>query len=136
MKKNIKNVKYKKLHLIVYKKKTDKFLLPKFKIFGFRIVESGFLSTNAVEAARRILIRHVRGFGSVFVCLKPSLWLTKKPSDVRMGKGKGSPYKQIIPVQSGKFLFEWDGLSEEQAKDLFVKSSRKIPLRAKFIVKH
>ena len=86
-----------------------------------------------IEAARVALTRHMKIQGRVWTRIFPNIPVSKKPVEVRMGKGKGSPEFWACRVKPGRILFEIDGVSEEIAKEALYKASAKLPIKTKFI---
>ena len=86
-----------------------------------------------IEAARVALTRHMKRQGRVWTRMFPNIPVSKKPTEVRMGKGKGSPEFWACRVKPGRILFEVDGVTEEVAKEALYKASAKLPIKCKFI---
>ena len=86
-----------------------------------------------IEAARVALTRHMKRQGRVWTRIFPNIPVSKKPVEVRMGKGKGNPEYWACRVKPGRILFEIDGVSEEIAKEALYKASAKLPIKTKFI---
>jgi len=86
-----------------------------------------------IEAARVALTRHMKRQGRVWTRIFPNIPVSKKPVEVRMGKGKGAPEFWACRVKPGRILFEIDGVSEEVAKEALYKASAKLPIKTKFI---
>ena len=86
-----------------------------------------------IEAARVALTRHMKRQGRVWTRIFPNIPVSKKPVEVRMGKGKGSPEYWACRVKPGRILFEIDGVSEQIAKEALYKASAKLPIKTKFI---
>ena len=86
-----------------------------------------------IEAARVALTRHMKRQGRVWTRIFPNIPVSKKPVEVRMGKGKGAPEYWACRVKPGRILFEIDGVSEEIAKEALYKASAKLPIKTKFI---
>tara|TARA_B110000116_G_scaffold58192_1_gene49652 strand:- start:43 stop:453 length:411 start_codon:yes stop_codon:yes gene_type:complete len=89
-----------------------------------------------IEAARVALTRHMKRQGSVWTRIFPNIPVSKKPVEVRMGKGKGAPEYWACRVKPGRILFEIDGVSEEIAKEALYKASAKLPIKTKFIKRY
>ncbi len=101
--------------------------------YGLITVEPGRISARQLEAARIALTRSIRRSGKVWIRVFPHKAETKKPAEVRMGKGKGAPDRWVVPVRPGRVLFEMDGVPEESAKEAFRLASHKLPLKTKFV---
>ena len=86
-----------------------------------------------IEAARVALTRHMKRQGRVWTRIFPNIPVSKKPTEVRMGKGKGAPEYWVCRVKPGRILFEVDGVTEEVAKEALYKASAKLPIKTKFI---
>ena len=93
----------------------------------------GRITARQIEAARRAMTRHIKRGGKVWIRIFPDVPITKKPVEVRMGKGKGSPEYYACRVKPGRILFEVDGVTEEVAKVALYKASAKLPIKTKFI---
>jgi|TARA_B110000263_G_scaffold25141_1_gene19246 large subunit ribosomal protein L16 len=89
-----------------------------------------------IEAARVALTRHMKRQGRVWTRIFPNIPVSKKPVEVRMGKGKGAPEYWACRVKPGRILFEIDGVSEEIAKEALYKASAKLPIKTKFIKRY
>ena len=88
---------------------------------------------NQIEAARVALTRHMKRTGKVWSRIFPNIPVSKKPTEVRMGKGKGSPEYWACRVKPGRILFEVDGVTEEVAREALYKASAKLPIKTKFV---
>ncbi len=103
--------------------------------YGLCSQTHSWLSSRQIEAARRVLTRYVRRSGKVWIRIFPDRPVTKKGSEVPMGKGKGSPDRYVITVKPGTVLFELGGIPEDQAREAFKKASHKLPIKGKFVKK-
>lgn len=101
--------------------------------FGLKSLENGWLKNNQIEAVRIILARQLRRGGRMWIRAFPDKSVTKKPAEVRMGKGKGDLAYWVCVVRRGKILFELGGVPEEFAKHCFRLAAYKLPLRTKFV---
>jgi len=101
--------------------------------YAIKTLESGRLSAKVIEAVRRTLTRTFRRRGTIWIRIFPDISVSKKPAEVRMGKGKGALDYWMVRVQAGHILFEMDGISCELAKQAFILASYKIPFQTKFI---
>ena len=104
--------------------------------FGLKALGNGWLKNNQIEAVRVILARQLRRGGKVWIRVFPDKSVTKKPAEVRMGKGKGELDHWVCVVKRGKILFELAGVPEEFAKYCFRLAAYKLPMRTKFITRH
>ena len=103
--------------------------------FGLKSVARGRLTSRQIEAARRAMTRHIKRGGRVWIRVFPDKPISKKPAEVRMGGGKGSPEYFVAEFQPGKMLFEMDGVSEELAREAFRLGAAKLPLKTTFMVR-
>ena len=103
--------------------------------FGLKATERGRLTARQIEAARRAISRHVKRGGKLWIRVFPDKPITKKPLEVRQGKGKGSVEYWVALVQPGRVLFEIEGVSEELARDAFKLASAKLPFRTTFVTR-
>ena len=101
--------------------------------FGLKALQADRVIGKQIEAARVALTRHMKRQGRVWTRMFPNIPVSKKPTEVRMGKGKGSPEFWACRVKPGRILFEVDGVSEEIAKEALYKASAKLPIKCKFI---
>lgn len=95
--------------------------------FGLKSVERGRMTARQIEAARRAMTRHIKRGGRVWIRVFPDKPISKKPAEVRMGGGKGSPEYFVAEIQPGKMLYEMDGVSEELARQAFRLAAAKLP---------
>jgi large subunit ribosomal protein L16 len=103
--------------------------------FAIITTQAGRITSRQIEASRIAISRSVKRGGKLWIRIFPHLPVTKKPAEVRMGSGKGSPEYWAAKVQPGRVLFEINGVSREQAEEAFRLASNKLPLKTKFIVK-
>ena len=101
--------------------------------FGLKAIQPDRIIGKQIEAARVALTRHMKRQGRVWTRVFPNIPVSKKPTEVRMGKGKGSPEFWACRVKPGRILFEVDGVSEQIAKEALYKASAKLPIKTKFI---
>ena len=106
-----------------------------FGSFGIKSLDEGFLTSRQIEAARIAVTRYMKREGQLWIKIFPDKPITKKPLEVRMGKGKGAPEYFVAVVKPGKIMFELDGVAEELAKEAFSLASAKLPLETKFVRK-
>jgi len=104
--------------------------------FGLKAIGRGRITARQIEAARRVMTRHIKRGGRVWIRIFPDKPITKKPAEVRMGKGKGSVEFYVAEIQPGKMLYEMDGVSEEIAREAFRLAAAKLPLLTVFATRH
>ena len=103
--------------------------------FGLKVLENGWIKNTQIEAARVILARQLHKGGKMWIKIFTDKSITKKPAEVRMGKGKGDLDHWVAVVKRGKVLFELGGVSEEFARYCFRLVAYKLPLKTKFVVR-
>ena len=103
--------------------------------FGLVAQECGWITSNQIEAARIAMTRYIKRGGKVYIKIFPHKSVTKKPAEVRMGSGKGSPEYWVAVGKPGRVMFELDGVPEEKAREAMRLASHKLPVKCKFIVK-
>jgi large subunit ribosomal protein L16 len=101
--------------------------------FGLQAVECGTVSARQIEAARIAMTRHVKRGGKMWIRIFPDKPFTKKPAEVRMGKGKGAPEGWVAVIKPGRILYEMEGVSREMAKEALRLASHKLSVKTKFI---
>ncbi|MBA2249022.1 MAG: 50S ribosomal protein L16 [Chitinophagaceae bacterium] len=106
-----------------------------FGTFGLKALDSVWLTNRQIESARQAMTRHMKREGNVWIRIFPDKAITKKPAEVRMGKGKGNPEYFAAVVQPGRILFECDGVTLQVAKEAFALAAQKLPIQTKFIVR-
>ena len=100
---------------------------------GLKALEHGWITSRQIEASRIVISRIVRKVGKMWIRIFPDKPITKKPLEVRMGKGKGNVEYWVALVQPGKIMFEMAGVEEEQAREAFRLASAKLPVKTHFI---
>lgn len=103
--------------------------------FGLKALENGWLKNTQIEAVRVILARQLHKGGKLWIRVFPDKSVTKKPAEVRMGKGKGEVDYWVCVVKRGRVLFELGGVLEEFAKQCFRSAAYKLPIRTKFVTR-
>jgi len=103
--------------------------------FGLKAIEPVRLTARQIEAARRVVTRHMNRQGNMWIRVFPDVPVSKKPLEVRMGSGKGSPEWYMVRIKPGRILFEVDGVSEAQARLALESAAAKLPIKTKFIVR-
>ena len=106
-----------------------------FGSYGLKALEAIWLTNRQLEAARQALTRSMKREGNVWIRVFPDKPITKKPLEVRMGKGKGNPEYFAAVVQPGRIIFEADGVTEQIAKEAFELAAQKLPIATKFVVR-
>ena len=103
--------------------------------FGIQALEPGWITANQIEAARVAMTRYCKRFGKVWIKIFPDKPVTKKPAEVRMGSGKGSPEFWVAVVKPGRVMFELAGVPEETAREALRLAAMKLPLKTKYVTK-
>lgn len=106
-----------------------------FGSFGLKSLDQGFISAKTIEAARVAMTRYMKREGKVWIRIFPDKPLTRKPAEVRMGKGKGAPDRWVAVVKPGTILFESEGVPLEVAQEAFRLAAQKMPVQTKFVVR-
>ena len=104
-----------------------------FGAFGLKALEPERVTARQIEAARRAMTRHMKRQGRVWIRIFPDVPVSKKPTEVRMGKGKGSPEFWAARVAPGRIMFEVDGVSREIAQEAFRLAAAKLPIKTRFV---
>lgn len=103
--------------------------------YGLQAMESAWLTSAQIEAARRAITRHIRRGGQVWIRIFPDKPATKKPAETRMGSGKGLVDHWVAVVKTGRVMFEMAGVGEKVAKDALRLAANKLPIETRFIAK-
>lgn len=106
-----------------------------FGTFGIKALEPGWITSRQIEAARISMTRAMKREGQVWIRIFPDKPVTKKPAEVRMGKGKGAPEYWVAVVKPGTILFEAAGVSKELGREALRLAEQKLPIRTKFVVR-
>jgi large subunit ribosomal protein L16 len=101
--------------------------------FGLQAAECGYITARQIEAARIAMTRRVKRGGKMWIRIFPDKPVTKKPAEVRMGKGKGAPEGWVAVIRPGKILYEMEGVSRELAQEALRLAAHKLPIKTKFI---
>ena len=104
-----------------------------FGSYGMKALQPNRITARQIEAARRAITRHIKRQGRVWIRVFPDVPVSKKPTEVRMGKGKGTPEFWACRIKPGRVMFELEGVSESLAKEAFELASAKLPLKTRFI---
>ena len=103
--------------------------------YGLQSLGRGWISNRSIEAARIAMTRHIKRGGKVWIRIFPDKPVTKKPLEVRMGKGKGNPEGWVAVVKPGRMMFELEGVPEDVAKRAMELAAAKLPVKCKFVVR-
>lgn len=130
-----KRTKYRKMHKMKMKglaKRGDQLA---FGSFGIKATEESWVTARQIEAARVAVTRFMKREGQIWIRIFPDKPITKKPAEVRMGKGKGAPEYWVAPVKAGRMLFEAEGVPLEIAKEALRLAAQKLPVCTKFVIR-
>ena len=128
-----KNVKYRKQFRGRTKGSPIKGTTLSFGDFGLQAVECGYINARQIEAARVALTRHAKRAGKSWIRFFPDHPVTKKPAEVRMGKGKGATDAWVARVKPGRILYEMEGVTKEVAKQAMKLAARKLSVKTRFV---
>ena len=106
-----------------------------FGSFGIKAMENSWITGRQIEAARQAITRHMKREGQLWIRIFPSKPITKKPAEVRMGKGKGAPEGFVYPITPGRIIFELEGVPFEVAKEALRLGAQKFPIATKFVIR-
>jgi large subunit ribosomal protein L16 len=106
-----------------------------FGSFGIKAMEQSWITGRQIEAARQAVTRHMKREGQIWIRIFPDKPITKKPAEVRMGKGKGAPEAFVAPVTPGRIILEAEGVPFEIAKEALRLAAQKLPITTKFVVR-
>ena len=106
-----------------------------FGSFGIKVLGSAWLTGRQIEAARQAITRHMKREGQLWIRVFPDKPITKKPAEVRMGKGKGSPEGFVAPVTPGRIIMEVEGVSYQIATEALRLGAQKLPIQTKIIIR-
>jgi large subunit ribosomal protein L16 len=101
--------------------------------FGLQAIDCGKISSKQIEAARIAMTRHVKRGGKIWIRIFPDKPFTKKPAEVRMGKGKGAPEGWVAIIRPGRVLYEMTGVSREMAQEALRLAAHKLPIKTRFV---
>jgi len=107
-----------------------------FGSFGIKALEQTWITGRQIEAARQAVTRHMKREGQIWIRIFPDKPITKKPAEVRMGKGKGAPELFVARVTPGRILFEAEGVPFDIAKEALRLAAQKLPITTKFVVRN
>ncbi len=103
--------------------------------FGLKAIARGRMTARQIEAARRAMTRHIKRGGKVWIRVFPDVPVTKKPLEVRQGKGKGNVEYWIVKIQPGRVLYEMEGVEEDVARKAFKLAAAKLPFQTEFVTR-
>ena len=106
-----------------------------FGSFGLKAMQPGRITSNQLEATRKVLSRASGKMGKVWIRVFPDMPFTKKPAQVKLGKGKGDLQGYVVPVKPGRVMFEIDGIGEVEAREAMRKAGAKLPVKTKFVAR-
>lgn len=104
-----------------------------FGSYGLKATAPGRITARQIEAARRAMTRHIKRTGKVWIRIFPDVPVSKKPTEVRMGKGKGAPEYFVCRIKPGRVLFEMDGVSVGLAREALGLAAQKLPISTRFV---
>lgn len=107
-----------------------------FGSFGIKCLETAWITGRQIEAARVAVTRHMQRQGQIWIRIFPDKPITKKPAEVRMGKGKGAPEMFVAPITPGRIIFEAEGVPLAVAQEALRLAAQKLPVKTKFIVRN
>ncbi len=128
-----KRTKYRKMHKGRIKGVTKGGAQLNFGSFGLKALEPQRITARQIEAARRAMTRHMKRAGRVWIRIFPDVPVSKKPTEVRMGKGKGSPEYWAAKVKPGRIMFEIDGVNEAVAREALRLAAAKLPIKTRTV---
>lgn len=127
--------KYRKPIIRSLKWKSTRWTSVSFWDYWLKAITSGYISNKQIEAARKVIVRHIRKVGKIWVRIFPDTPFTKKWLEMPMGTGKGDVDIYTAPVRKWKILFEISWLDEEEAKKVLISASKKLPVKARVVAK-
>ena len=131
-----KKTKHRKAHKGRIRGNAQRGAMISFGSFGLKAMEPKWITNRQIEAARQALTRHMKREGNVWIRIFPDKPITRKPAEVRMGKGKGNLEFWAAVVKPGLIMFELDGVPMEVAQQALLLASQKLPIKTKFVVRH
>ena len=130
-----KRVKYRRPHSLKYEGKSKAGNEVSFGEFGLQAVSGNYITARQIEAARIVLSRYTKRSGQIWIRIFPQMAKTKKPAEVRMGSGKGSPESWVAVVKQNRVMFEIGGVPEETAREALRLAAYKLPIKTRIIAK-
>ena len=107
-----------------------------FGSFGIKTLQEAWITGRQIEAARQAVTRHMKREGQIWIRIFPDKPITKKPAEVRMGKGKGAPEGFVAPVSPGRIIIEAEGVPKKIAKEALRLAAQKLPVTTRFVVRN
>jgi len=130
-----KRTKFRKMHKMKMKGLANRGSQLAFGTFGIKALEGSWITSRQIESARIAVTRYMKREGQVWIKIFPDKPITKKPAEVRMGKGKGAPEYWVAVVKPGCIMFEIEGVSEEVAKEALRLAAQKLPVVTRFVTR-
>src|ERR1700752_4203435 len=130
-----KKTKFRKMHKMKSKGNATRGNQIAFGSFGLKSLEGAWVTSRQIEAARVAVTRFMKREGQIWIRIFPDKPITKKPAEVRMGKGKGAPEYWVAPVKAGRMIFEAEGVPLAVAKEALRLAAQKLPVCTKFVVR-
>ena len=130
-----KRVKYRRPHILRYEGKATSGNTVAFGEYGLVALEGTWVTARQIEAARIVMSRYTKRGGNVYIRIFPQLAKTKKPAEVRMGSGKGSPEEWVAVVKQGTVMFEMNGVADNVAREALRLAAYKLPIKCKVVKK-
>ena len=130
-----KRTKYRRPHILKYEGKATAGTTVAFGEYGLVALEGTWITARQIEAARIVMSRYTKRGGNVYIRIFPQLAKTKKPAEVRMGSGKGSPEEWVAVVKQGTVMFEMNGVAEDVAREALRLAAYKLPIKCKVVKK-
>ncbi len=130
-----KRTKYRRPHILRYEGKATAGTTVAFGEYGLVALEGTWITARQIEAARIVMSRYTKRGGNVYIRIFPQLAKTKKPAEVRMGSGKGSPEEWVAVVKQGTVMFEMNGVAENVAREALRLAAYKLPIKCKVVKK-
>lgn len=131
-----KKTKHRKAHKGRIRGNAQRGAMISFGSFGLKALEPKWITNRQIEAARQALTRHMKREGNVWIRIFPDKPITRKPAEVRMGKGKGNLEFWAAVVKPGLLMFEVDGVPMKVAQEALELAAQKLPIKTKFVVRH
>ncbi|MGL4598453.1 MAG: 50S ribosomal protein L16 [Bacteroidia bacterium] len=131
-----KRTKFRKQHKMKIHGKATRGTTLAFGSFAIKTLEEAWITAKQIEAARVAMTRYLKREGQVWIRIFPDKPITRKPAEVRMGKGKGAPEYWVAPVKPGHILFEAEGVPLETAREALRLAAQKLPVTTKFVVRN
>jgi len=103
--------------------------------YGLKAMARGRITARQIESARRAMTRHIKRGGKIWIRVFPDTPITKKPIEVRMGKGKGNVEYWVAKIQPGRVLYEMEGVTETVAREAFARAAAKLPIQTSFVIR-